>query len=206
MRNVHRILATALLVVACGGGDDGPTDPGQGLTVTLPSQNIASGTTAQAVATLNNAPAPNVTWSSSNITVATVSATGEITGILAGSARITAVSGQLNGNIMVTVRPGAPVRVVVYLGDGQSRPRGQMLPDPLCTLVVDAAGNRIIGAQVTYTIETGGGTLAQPTSPSTGLDGVAISGLWTLGSLLGTQTVKATSQGATPATFTASAS
>jgi hypothetical protein len=125
---------------------------------------------------------------------------------MAGTARIVATSGQLTGGIYVTVTPGAPVRVVVWLGDGQSRPRGQVLPDPLCSLVLDAAGNRIVGAVVTYVIETGGGTLAQPTAPATGQDGIAISGLWMLGPAPGMQTVKASSPGATPVIFTANAS
>ncbi len=205
MRSVCTILASVLVVAACG-GDSGSTDPTSSLTVNLPSQTIPSGTTVQATATISNGPAPNVTWSSANQAVATVSATGEITGLLTGTARITATSGQLTGNINVTVTPGAPVRVVVYAGDGQSRPSGHVLPDPLCTLVLDAAGNKIVGAVVTYVIETGGGTLAQPTAPATGQDGIAISGLWTLGSTQGVQTVKATSPGATPVTFMATAS
>jgi Big-like domain-containing protein len=205
MRTAYTILASVVIAAACGGDSD-PTEPGPSITVTIPSQTIVSGTTVQATAAISNGPAPNVTWSSSNQGVATVSATGEITGLLAGGARITATSGQLTGSVNVTVTPGAAVRVVVYAGDGQSRPRGQVLPDPLCTLVLDAAGNKIVGAVVTYVIETGGGTLAQPNAPATGQDGIAISGLWTLGSSQGVQTVKATSPGATPVTFMATAS
>jgi hypothetical protein len=205
MRLVHTILASVFVVAACG-GDSGTTEPSSTLSVTVPAQVVPSGTTVQATATINNGPAPNVTWSSANTGVATVSASGQITGVLAGTARITATSGGLTGHVDVTVTPGTPVRVVVYAGDGQSRPRGQVLPDPLCTLVVDAAGNRIVGAVVTYVIETGGGTLAQPTAPPTGQDGIAISGLWTLGSTPGAQTVRATSPGATPVMFTATAS
>jgi uncharacterized protein YjdB len=95
---VYTILASVVLAAACGGDSD-PTEPGTSITITLPSQTIPSGTTVQATATISNGPAPNVTWSSANQGVATVSATGEITGLLTGTARITATSGQLTGNI-----------------------------------------------------------------------------------------------------------
>ena len=103
--------------------------------------------------------------------------------------------------ITVSVVPGAPATVTVYAGNGQSGAAGSRLSDPLCTNVNDAAGNRIIGAMVTYTVVTGGGSLAEPTTPVTGQDGVAISGLWTLGPNTGAQTVTASSPGATPVTF-----
>jgi len=44
-----------------------------------------------------------LTWSSGAATVATVSATGVVTGVVAGSARITATSGTVNGGSDVTV-------------------------------------------------------------------------------------------------------
>ena len=69
----------------------------------------------------------------------------------------------------------------------------------------DAAGNLIIGATVSYTVMTGGGQLADPTAPTTDANGIAISGLWTLGPAAGTQTVMASSAGAGSVTFTATA-
>jgi len=47
--------------------------------------------------------------------------------------------------------------------------------------------------------------MASPTAPSTNVSGVAISGLWTLGSVLGRQTVAATVPGAGSVTFIATA-
>ena len=44
MRSVCTILASVLVVAACG-GDSGSTDPTSSLTVNLPSQTIPSGTT-----------------------------------------------------------------------------------------------------------------------------------------------------------------
>jgi hypothetical protein len=105
----------------------------------------------------------------------------------------------------VSVIPGAPVTITIFAGDGQTGLKGSQLPDPLCTNVLDAAGNLIIGATVTYVIATGGGELAPPTEPATDANGIAISGLWTLGSAAGTQTVIASSAGAGSVTFMATA-
>jgi adhesin/invasin len=101
------------------------------------------------------------------------------------------------------VVPGAPATITVYAGNGQSGPAGSQLSDPLCTNVLDAAGNRIVGAIVSYVVATGGGVLANPTTPQTDPSGIAISGLWTLGSGSGAQTVTASSEGAGSVTFTA---
>jgi len=46
-----------------------------------------------------------VTWSSSNILVATVNASGVVTGLLPGTARITATSGSVSGVATITVTP-----------------------------------------------------------------------------------------------------
>jgi uncharacterized protein YjdB len=49
------------------------------------------------------------TWSSSNTAAATVSATGNVTGVGAGTAQIRASAGGLSGTTNVTVTPAAPV-------------------------------------------------------------------------------------------------
>jgi hypothetical protein len=103
------------------------------------------------------------------------------------------------------VVPGAPASIAIYAGNNQSGPAGSQLSDPLCTTVMDAAGNLIIGAVVEHVIATGGGQLASPTAPLTDASGIAISGLWTLGSAPGAQTVTASSPGAGSVTFTATA-
>jgi hypothetical protein len=211
MRCISGILAWfSLAFAACGGGGgDSTTEPGSSLEITLPTNPIASGTSVQATASITNgsggsSPAPNVTWSSSNSMVASVSS-GLITGARIGTATISATSGSLTGHVVVTVVPGAPARITIYAGNGQSGPRGSRLNDPLCTNVLDAAGNWIIGAVVSYVVATGGGVLASPTTPETDASGIAISGLWTLGPAPGPQTVTASSPGAGSVTFTATA-
>jgi len=204
MRTVSAMgAAFCVTLAACGGGSN--TEPSPSLSITVPTNPIASGTSVQASASIDGSPASNVMWSSSNSPVASVGSTGLITGALKGSAIIHATSGSSTGGISVTVIPGAPASVTIFSGDGQSGPAGSLLPDPLCTNVKDAAGNLIIGATVSYTVMTGGGQLADPTAPTTDANGIAISGLWTLGPAAGTQTVVASSAGASSVTFTATA-
>ncbi|MFL5563023.1 MAG: Ig domain-containing protein [Gemmatimonadaceae bacterium] len=210
MRRVAALLIASLLAISgCGSGGGSPSGPGSTLTVTLPSTTVASGTSTQAAATVADqsgagTPANNVVWSTSDQTIATVSSTGLVTGVLIGSAVITATSAGMTAHATVKVVPGTASRVVVYSGNSQTGATGATLPDPLCTNVVDAAGNLIIGAAVTYVVASGGGHLAEPTAPTTQPGGIATSGLWTLGSVVGAQTVTASSGGAS-VTFSATA-
>jgi hypothetical protein len=98
-----------------------------------------------------------------------------------------------------------PASIVIYLGNGQNGPAGTQLPDPLCTNVLDAGKNLLHGIVVTYTVTSGGGTIADPTTPSTDPNGIATSGRWTLGPGTGPQTVTASAVGAGSVTFTATA-
>lgn len=183
------------LLAGCGGGS-ASTGPSS-LSISVPTSPITSGTSVQAVATIrdasgNTSPASNVTWSSSNRAVVTVTSTGLLTGAKAGVATITATSGSVVGALNVAVIAGPPSRIAIYSGEGQIGNRGGTLPDPLCTTILDAAGNLLTGITVTYVVATGGGTIAAPTSPATDGQGIAISGHWTLGLGTGVQTVTAT--------------
>jgi len=88
-----------------------------------------------------------VTWTSSNPAIATVSATGLVTGVAAGSATITATSEGKTGSAAVTVSvvPVAsvtvsPVTPVVLVG----------ATVPLTATLKDAAGNVLSGRSVTW--------------------------------------------------------
>ena len=137
--------------------------------------------------------------------MASVSSTGLITGALQGHATIRATSSGLTGELGVNVIPGAPAKIIIFSGNGQSAAKGSALADPLCTNVLDAAGNWIIGATVTYVVSTGGGQVGAPTAPVTNGGGIAISGTWTLGPNAGTQTVTASSAAAGSVVFSATA-
>ena len=102
--------------------------------------------------------------------------------------------------------PRAAFRITIYTGDGQSGPKGSALPDPLCTNVFDNQGHLMSGVTVTYTVTTGGGQMQAPASVATDANGIATSGLWTLGPTAGIQTVTASTLGVTATvTFSATA-
>ncbi len=202
--------AVALSLIACGGS--GSTGPGgtASVSVTIATNPVVSGTTSQASAMFTDASghvstASNVTWSSSDGAVALVDGSGVITGRRAGTALIRATSAGVTGEHVIQVVAGAPASVSIYSGDLQVGSRGSNLTDPLCVLVTDASGNFVQGTVATYVVVTGGGTLGDPTAPTSGLNGVAISGLWRLGSLVGQQTVTASVAGVGSVTFKATA-
>jgi len=205
-------VTVAFSLIACGGaGSSGPPQQKTPtLSIKIASEPVMSGTTAQASATLTDAsgqasPASDVTWSSSDGGVALIDAAGLITGRRVGSTIIQAKSAGFTAQHTIVVVAGPAAHVSIAAGDLQAGNRGATLPDPLCVLVTDAAGNFVEGAVATYTVATGGGTLNAPTAPRSGPNGIAISGLWVLGSLAGQQTITAFVGGAGSVTFKATA-
>ena len=147
-----RAIPAALLVAAlsaCGGGGDTPVDP------TPPPQTVASVTlspttaaltvpaTAQLTATARdangNAMNATIAWSSSASTVATVSQTGLVTSVGAGTAIITATAGaqSASATITVSVTPTSPYGPVVDKRD------------------ITSAGGTVGNADVAVTIPAG---------------------------------------------------
>ena len=88
------------------------------------------------------------------------------------------------------VGTGTPASIAVASGDGQSAAAGSALPVPLSVVVKDASGAAVSGAVVAFTIDSGGGSLAAA-SATTGSNGIAIVGTWTLGASVGTNVVSA---------------
>jgi hypothetical protein len=208
------LTALTLTLSACGGsGSTAPGGNGGGPSASLSiaiADPFAVGTSVQATATITDiygviTPATNVTWSSLDPSVVSVDASGLVTGKLVGMGAIRATSGALSKDRVVTVKPGPPARVSIYAGDNQVANRGASVSDPLCVLVVDAYGNVIPGEVVYYTVTTGGGSLQTPTAPATDAGGVAISGIWQLGSLAGEQNVRASTSNGLSVTFKATA-
>jgi hypothetical protein len=68
--------------------------------------------------------------------------------------------------------------------------------------VTDQYGNLVPGIPVTYTVTTGGGS-ATGTTRSTDSTGTAAVGTWTLGTRAGTNSLRASVQGVTPLSFSA---
>lgn len=96
---------------------------------------------------------------------------------------------------------GAPATLQKLNGDNQSRPVGTTLPVPLLVRVVDAFGNVVLGATVTWSAASGS---VNPATSTTDANGGA-STTYTLPSTPGTVSVQASVPGAQPVTFTATA-
>ena len=113
-------LATALIVLSCG-GDKTPMAPVMVLTtvsVSLSATTIQVGQTATANATGadqngGSISTGTVTWSSSAPSVATISASGAVTAVVAGQTTITATAGTKNGQTTLTVIPVPVASVMV---------------------------------------------------------------------------------------------
>jgi len=102
-----------------------------------------------------------------------------------------AIEGVAPISFSVTSLPGAPSKVGVNSGDGQSAPQNTAAPNPLSVRVTDAGGNAKPGVVVTFAVTAGGGSIAGATA-TTDANGIATSGTWTFGSCKG-QVVRASS-------------
>jgi len=121
----------------------------------------------------------SVVWTTNNVSVASISQTGHVTGLVPGTAVITAVIDGVAGYANVTVRlvPVAKVTIIpssASVGEGKSR--------PLLAQLTDAAGNVLTNRSVTWA------------SSNTGIATVDQSGV-VRGVRKGTVTITATSEG-----------
>ncbi|MET0395524.1 MAG: Ig-like domain-containing protein [Longimicrobiaceae bacterium] len=135
MNDLNRILGAALLLLAASaGGCDSPSEPGppvpSAVQVAAPDTVLRVGRTLQLAAEVRDAAGRPiaggvVAWSSSDTTLARVSAAGEVTGVRRGVVRVTATSGAATGS--VSLRVFTPVAYVSVDGDllGQVVPVGE---------------------------------------------------------------------------------
>lgn len=155
MKTVMRcaVFAGVVLLAACGDGSSGVMTPQPGPEVTridvsaattaiTPSQTVQFSAVARTSSgTIVSSAQP--VWSSTAPTIASVNASGIVTGVAAGSATIRATVGSVTGTLDVTVTSGAGV---------------------LATLVVDAQDRTIPLGQLTQATVSGrdalGGTVA----------------------------------------------
>lgn len=97
------------------------------------------------------------------------------------------------GDDLVLPEDGVPATIAIVSGNPQNGTVGTALASPLVVRVLDAAGRPVPGQQVTFTVVSGGGSVA-PATPTTGADGQA-STAWTLGPSAGAQQVQAKATG-----------
>jgi uncharacterized protein YjdB len=129
--------------------------------VTLGTSSLTAGGTTDATATLRDASGNvltgrPVTWRSSNGAVASVNPGGTVTAVGAGSANITASSGDVSGSASVTVTAPPPVvaRITVAPGTLNLRADNDRRDDGgLVAVAFDARGNIITGVTFTWTVD-----------------------------------------------------
>lgn len=124
-------------------------------------------------------------------------------GTTAGSNALKAsVSGSTFVNFVATATPGPPASLVKDRGDNQTAVAGLAVPEPPTIRVTDTYGNGVPAVSVDFAVAAGGGSLAGA-DPSTGSDGRAAVGSWTLGPTPGANELTAAASGLMPVVFTA---
>jgi alpha-tubulin suppressor-like RCC1 family protein/uncharacterized protein YjdB len=133
-----------------------------------------------------------VQWSSSDDAIASVDASGMITGHAAGAAVVAAVATGRFGNVSVsapvTVRPQVTGFEIVS-GDGQTGTVGDALAARFRVRILNRLGAGVPGVAVGFAVTQGGGSL-DAASANTDASGIAEAGL-TLGTLVGPNVVEA---------------
>jgi hypothetical protein len=193
------------------------------ISVTLSPTSVALGGTSTATATVTDADdnpvsGVNVTFSSaagasvpgaavatdvSGVATATVTASATQAGtvVITGSF---GPGGSEAATATLTVNPGSASQLTIDDGNNQSATVGTAVATAPSVIVRDENGNPVEGVSVTFAVATGGGSATGLTA-TTGADGIATVGSWTLGTTAGSNTLTATSDTLTgsPVTFTA---
>jgi hypothetical protein len=212
------------LALACG--SDGPSAPPAPATIqatTATTQTATVGAAVAAVPTVkvlseDGSPVANASVTFAVVqgggSIQTTAATTNVDGIAsAGSWTLgttvgeNAVDATVEGMTPVHFTASATAGVMAALdvsaGDNQSAAVGVALTTAPAAVARDQYGNAVAGVAVSFAVKSGGGALASTTA-TTGADGIAHAGAWTLGIVAGAQEVEATS-GALSATFHATA-
>lgn len=92
--------------------------------------------------------------------------------------------------------------LTVHAGADQFATHGTAVPQSLAVRVTDVNDEPVAGATVTFTVKSGGGSITGATA-QTNDNGVATAGIWTLGTVLGTNTVQAKIAGVDSVVFSA---
>jgi len=128
-------------------------------------------------------------------------------GTVAGSNTLTVTSAGLTGSPVTFTALGtygAPASIALQLGNGQSATVGTAVAIAPSVLVKDAHGNPVEGYSVTFVVASGGGSLTAPTM-NTDASGLATLGAWTLGPIVGANSVTVTAAGLTGSPVTVNA-
>jgi hypothetical protein len=223
------LLTAAATLAACG--DDDPVEPDlpepASLTITAGNGQTAATNTAVAVAptvrVLDQDDAPieglTVTFAIANgggaVTNSTpeTNATGHASvgswtlGALGGPNTLTASVAGLPAVTFNATGQGptaTPANVTLYVGSGQTAQAGAPLPVSPTVRVTDAGGQPVQFANVTFTVQGGGGSITGGVQ-TTDADGLARVAAWRLGPTAGLNTLRATVAGLPPVDVAATA-
>jgi len=174
---VTSIAAGSATITATSEGQSGTSAitvtsvPVASVTVSPATASITVGATTQLTANPKDANGTAlsgrvVTWATSNAAVATVSASGLVTGVAAGSATITATSEGKSGTSAITVT-NVPVASVAVTPATANLPVGSTLQ--LTVTLKDALGNPLSGRVVTWASNAPGVAAVSGTGLVTGL-------------------------------------
>jgi alpha-tubulin suppressor-like RCC1 family protein len=159
LRLARRILGAASITLALLGCEDAAAPlrtinpvPVSFVTVEPPTANVPAGQTVQLTATTRDADQHLltervVTWASGSTAVATVSATGLVTGVAAGEATITATSEGRSGTAAITVPPAGPVADINGVWDWTEH-----IADPSNNAFCDDTGSYTFAQQATTVV------------------------------------------------------
>ncbi len=117
-----------------------------------------------------------------------------------------AVNSPLTMSVNLTIGTGPATTIAIQAGNGQAAQVGTAVTTPPAVLVTDQFGNPVSGTSVTFAVASGGGSVVGGAA-TTGTNGIAAVTSWTMGTVVGANTLTATSAGLTgsPLTFTATA-
>ena len=138
--------------------------------------------------------------------IATVSFT---TGTTAGTtytvtASSTSPSVRTGTSPAITTVAGNAARIALNGGDAQSATVGTVVATDPSVLVTDANNNPVSGLTVTFSVNSGGGSITGA-SATTDASGIATVASWTLGTTAGANTLRATASGLSDASVTITA-
>jgi adhesin/invasin len=168
--------------------------PGVAVTVQIASgQGTLSGTTTRSTDAEGRATFTDL---------AIVGGPGARTLIFAADGYASAISSPIGLGI------GPPASIAVVGGDQQTAPAGTAVPVAPTVVVRDAAGTPVPGVPVRFSVTAGGGSVSGGET-TTGAEGTAAVGTWTLGPGIGSNTLRAEADASgvsgNPVTFTATA-
>ena len=195
-------------IASCGGDDETVTPaPSVPTTVTISPAAVtlqSLGETVRLTATVRDQHGQtmtgvNVTWTSSDPSVASVGRDGLVTAAGNGTATVTCAVGAVSDTADVTVQQ-RPARLRAASGNHQEGIRGHRLPQPLVARLEDERGSGVEGVSVTFVPGDESGTVSLDTA-ITDADGQALTE-WTLGGAR-TQSVAAAAPGNLVAEFSA---